>query len=711
MATQVQFRGGTTNEHSSFNGVLREVTVDTDKKTLVVQDGSTNGGFPLLRQDLDNLPAGTIATADIADLGVTTGKIADLGVTTGKIAADAVTEAKIANDAVGAEHIEDLDGDVKWLDTKRAVFGTDNDCKIHFNGTKTWIDVFTGDFGIAVSNASDHSADFIAGGGVKLYYDGGSNPKFETTSGGATVTGTLTTTSGINAGSNISMNDGVYIKCGTHDDLQFFHSTNSYISNTTDTDLIIRNLGNAALEIKTQNSHAVGIKTNDEYSILCNPNAGVNIYHDGTKTFETFSKGVVVRGKAGDDGELQLYADGGTANADCWMLKAESGAAEFDIANYADGAWETNIRFNANNSTNLYYDGTAKFWTTTSGVKIPVSTSGHGPEISSTGDVYPQITLGANRASENNSLGYTVARWNGTDVAAIDFVAGPDTTNKDDGKIGFNTRPSGGGMERRMTIDDTGSVLIGTTTSHSGKFVVKDTDNSGNQVWIIGRANGNTGSISFRNNGDDAYVGRIQAGTTSGMEFQTAGSTRGSFDTNGDFIVNDGNFKILTAGHGIDFSQQTATSETGAAQGNAPAEVLDHYEEGTWTPVLGGTTNNGTYNVSGSGHYTRIGRLVFVALRFNGVDLDNNAAGDVIITGLPFSNHANASSPNTNNMFGGLAEYNTTFNENDMHDWYPGNTYIYSLSSDTGTNWYSRSVEHFEAGTMYINLAGWYITS
>ena len=50
MATQVQFRGGTTTEHASFNGVAREVTVDTTKQTLVVQDGSTNGGFPLLRE-------------------------------------------------------------------------------------------------------------------------------------------------------------------------------------------------------------------------------------------------------------------------------------------------------------------------------------------------------------------------------------------------------------------------------------------------------------------------------------------------------------------------------------------------------------------------------------------------------------------------------------------------------------------------------------
>jgi len=47
MAKKLQLRGGTTAEHSTFTGAVREVTVDTDKKTLVVHDGITVGGFPL----------------------------------------------------------------------------------------------------------------------------------------------------------------------------------------------------------------------------------------------------------------------------------------------------------------------------------------------------------------------------------------------------------------------------------------------------------------------------------------------------------------------------------------------------------------------------------------------------------------------------------------------------------------------------------------
>jgi len=65
MADQLQLRGGTTAQHAAFTGALREVTVDTDKDTVVVHDNATVGGFPLLRQDLSNLPAGTIDNADI----------------------------------------------------------------------------------------------------------------------------------------------------------------------------------------------------------------------------------------------------------------------------------------------------------------------------------------------------------------------------------------------------------------------------------------------------------------------------------------------------------------------------------------------------------------------------------------------------------------------------------------------------------------------
>lgn len=71
MATQIQWRKGTTAQHTSFTGVLAEVTVDTDKKTAVIHDGATAGGFPLAKEsqltaaNISNTPAGSIAATTV----------------------------------------------------------------------------------------------------------------------------------------------------------------------------------------------------------------------------------------------------------------------------------------------------------------------------------------------------------------------------------------------------------------------------------------------------------------------------------------------------------------------------------------------------------------------------------------------------------------------------------------------------------------------
>ena len=51
MSKQVRFRRGTTAQHASFTGAEAELTVDTTKNQVVVHDGATAGGIPLLRED------------------------------------------------------------------------------------------------------------------------------------------------------------------------------------------------------------------------------------------------------------------------------------------------------------------------------------------------------------------------------------------------------------------------------------------------------------------------------------------------------------------------------------------------------------------------------------------------------------------------------------------------------------------------------------
>jgi len=55
MATELKLRRGTTTQHATFTGAEAEVTVDTDKDTVVVHDGATAGGYALAREDGSNV--------------------------------------------------------------------------------------------------------------------------------------------------------------------------------------------------------------------------------------------------------------------------------------------------------------------------------------------------------------------------------------------------------------------------------------------------------------------------------------------------------------------------------------------------------------------------------------------------------------------------------------------------------------------------------
>lgn len=69
MPTVLQLRRGTTAQHSSFTGAEGEVTVNTSKDTLVVHDGSTQGGFEIALADLSNTTATTYADFSVTDAG------------------------------------------------------------------------------------------------------------------------------------------------------------------------------------------------------------------------------------------------------------------------------------------------------------------------------------------------------------------------------------------------------------------------------------------------------------------------------------------------------------------------------------------------------------------------------------------------------------------------------------------------------------------
>jgi len=73
-------------------------------------------------------------------------------------------------------------------------------------------------------------------------------------------------------------------------------------------------------------------------------------------------------------------------------------------------------------------------------------------------------------------------------------------------------------------------------------------------------------------------------------------------DSSGNVTINNGNLVIGTSGKGIDFSA------TANSSGTMSSELLDDYEEGTWTPTDGSGAGL-TFTFAG-GRYVKIGRIV-----------------------------------------------------------------------------------------------------
>ena len=93
----------------------------------------------------------------------------------------------------------------------------------------------------------------------------------------------------------------------------------------------------------------------------------------------------------------------------------------------------------------------------------------------------------------------------------------------------------------------------------------------------------------------------------------------------GDVTLSTGNL-VVSNGKGIDFS---------LTPGTGTSELLDDYEEGTWTPVVASGTGTIT-SYTASGTYTKIGNSV--RLNFN-INLTNAGSGGAFlgISGLPFA--------------------------------------------------------------------------
>ncbi len=117
-----------------------------------------------------------------------------------------------------------------------------------------------------------------------------------------------------------------------------------------------------------------------------------------------------------------------------------------------------------------------------------------------------------------------------------------------------------------------------------------------------------------------------------GLVMWINGANRAKFETDGTFIVQDGNINIQTSGHGISFA---ATGEGSNTSGES--ELFDDYEEGSCTILIHDAVGSNISVTGGNHKYTKIGNRVFVEGQFTFAESGSKNGGLMQLYQLPYA--------------------------------------------------------------------------
>ena len=222
--------------------------------------------------------------------------------------------------------------------------------------------------------------------------------------------------------------------------------------------------------------------------------------------------------------------------------------------------------------------------------------------------------------------------------------------------------------QTRLHIDTSGNVGIGTDNpGYKLDLYGNPGSDAGSLLRLKSSVNDDNGIIHEQANGQKWFTGQETTNPNDYEFWNYNGSTWNNvlhLDSNGDVNVSDGNLVIGTSGHGISFA---ATG--GPSNGTGTSELLDDYEEGTWTPALG---SGGWTITTNYARYTKIGDTVraqaYVSLTGTG------GSSQFYINGLPYLPPVDAYSIGTAD-FGYPGKYGiycrTTPNSSRVEFYYP----------------------------------------
>jgi hypothetical protein len=207
----------------------------------------------------------------------------------------------------------------------------------------------------------------------------------------------------------------------------------------------------------------------------------------------------------GATGTGSIYFGSASGGASRARIEYDAGSSTFNIGtNDANGKLRLRTGLNtlavgidADTSTTFHGDVTAEENVVIGATTTPVrplmvgqtSTAGAAFENSGARATAVGVYLDANPGADG-ALAELHGRWNGSEVARIEFLAGADGMNKDEGEIAFRTSPTGSATVERARFTKEGGLhfkeLSSNPPSKSGYAAIYAKDTSGTaEMWVM----------------------------------------------------------------------------------------------------------------------------------------------------------------------------------------------------------------------------------
>jgi hypothetical protein len=672
--------------------LIENATTGSQSITISQGSGSTvtiaSGAVKMVY--LDGAGAGGAVVEALADLELPTVTVADLTATTADINAGTIdgtviggsTPAAITGTTItGTSFVSS--GDMTFGDSDKAIFGAGSDLQIYHDGSDSYITHTTGgNFfinddgeGYLMMKGSDlyfrnpSNVDMIhaqSGGFVKLYHN--AVAKLATTSTGIDVTGTVTA-------------DGLTMASGSQGVIGVFGTSGLQLIGQTGSDNIIGTMGaNEPLVFRTVSTEKMRIASNGDISFY--EDTGTTAKFSWSSANETISIGT----GASSTATISAYSRTVSASLPSALRIIENtGASSYwDIGSTGGASNNLNFYANANTTPKMTLTGAGNVGIGESNPASPLDihvATDINMEVDSNASVL-RISAVNDARSTNPAMSFQALSYDFRGAGGIGTRAVIDSS----GNVGIGGTPTTHRLEvksdnniAKFYSDATATELkivaptvnvIGlyTGTADALMFGTADTermriDSSGN--LLVGKTASaiNTDGVELLSSGrmfltttSLAHVIRRKSTEGALIEFQKDTATVGSIGNNTDFYI------ASQDGTGVRFSatQVLPCSESGATQngsrdlgssgarfqdlylsggvylgGTGAANLLDDYEEGTFTPSYEGLSSAGTTTYTyQQGYYTKVGNIVTVIINLGWTNATGTGQG--VVSGLPF---------------------------------------------------------------------------